>query len=184
MQLRKATMEDLDTVMDILRDGRNQLAERGIDQWQGDYPNEEHIKEDIQHGWAYLVESDDDQTVGALAIVDAPDHSYDALDGKWLVDTDKYQVIHRVAIHSKHAGHGYASRLFESVIDYIKENRKDIKSLRIDTHENNEIMQHLITKNGFTKVGELHGVYRPEEESYVYEMLTQGGDGQNTMFKN
>ena len=67
MQLRKATMEDLDTVMDILRDGRNQLAERGIDQWQGDYPNEEHIKEDIQHGWAYLVESDDDQTVGALA---------------------------------------------------------------------------------------------------------------------
>lgn len=102
MQLRKATMEDLDTVMDILRDGHNQLAERGIDQWQGDYPNEEHIKEDIQHGWAYLVESDDDQTVGALAIVDAPDHSYDALDGKWLVDTDKYQVIHRVAINSKH----------------------------------------------------------------------------------
>ena len=31
MQLRKATMEDLDTVMDILRDGRNQLAERGIE---------------------------------------------------------------------------------------------------------------------------------------------------------
>lgn len=59
------------------------------------------------------------------------------------------------------------------MIDYIKENRKDIKSLRIDTHENNEIMQHLITKNGFTKVGELHGVYRPEEESYVYELVTQ-----------
>ena len=29
MQLRKATMEDLDTVMDILRDGRNQLARTG-----------------------------------------------------------------------------------------------------------------------------------------------------------
>jgi hypothetical protein len=30
----------------------------------------------------------------------------------------------------------------------------------------------LIDKNGFTKVGELHGVYRPEENSYVYALLT------------
>ena len=30
----------------------------------------------------------------------------------------------------------------------------------------------LITKNGFTKVGELHGVYRPDEISYVYALLT------------
>lgn len=73
-------------------------------EWQGDYPNEEHLRGDIQYGWTYLV-----QTVGVFAIVAAPDHSYDDLDGKWLLDTDKYQFIHRVAIHSKHAGHGYAS---------------------------------------------------------------------------
>lgn len=35
MKIRKATMADLDVVVDILRDGRNQLAERGVDQWQG-----------------------------------------------------------------------------------------------------------------------------------------------------
>ena len=29
MKIRKATMADLDVVVDILRDGRNQLAERG-----------------------------------------------------------------------------------------------------------------------------------------------------------
>ncbi|MBB1086213.1 GNAT family N-acetyltransferase [Limosilactobacillus fastidiosus] len=173
MQLRKATMTDFETVMEMLRDGRSQLAERGVEQWQGDYPNEEHIKEDIQHGWTYLVQADDNQTVGVFAIVDAPDHSYDELDGKWLLDTDKYQVIHRVAIHSKHAGHGYASQLFENVISYVKTNRKDIKSLRIDTHEDNKVMQHLIDKNGFTRVGTLHGVYRSAEESYVYEMITQ-----------
>ena len=77
-----------------------------------------------------------------------------------------------MAIHSNHAGKGYASALFTSVIDYIKNNRKDIKTIRIDTHEDNKIMQHLIDKNGFTKVGELHGVYRPEENSYVYALLT------------
>ena len=32
MHLTKATMDDLDRVIEILKDGRNQLAERGIDQ--------------------------------------------------------------------------------------------------------------------------------------------------------
>ena len=158
MQIKQAKMDDLNQIMEILRDGRNQLAEQGIDQWQGDYPNEEHIKEDIEKGFAYLVQSQDDETVGALSIVEAPDHSYDELNGDWLIDTDRYVVI--------------ASALFTSVIDYIKNNRKDIKTIRIDTHEDNKIMQHLIDKNGFTKVGELHGVYRPEENSYVYALLT------------
>lgn len=111
--------------------------------------------------------------MGAFAIVAAPDHSYDELDGKWLVDTDNYLVIHRVAIHSDHAGNGYASGLFTSVIDYVKENPNGVKSLRIDTHEDNKPMQHLIEKYGFTRVGTLHGVYRPEETSYVYEMPIQ-----------
>ena len=44
MQIRKATQKDLDTILEILRDGRNQLAERGVDQWQGDYPNAQHIQ--------------------------------------------------------------------------------------------------------------------------------------------
>ena len=51
MHIEKAEMKDLDRVVEILRDGRNQLAESGIDQWQGDYPNVEHIQEDIEHGF-------------------------------------------------------------------------------------------------------------------------------------
>ena len=58
MQLRQATINDFETVMELLRDGRNQLAERGGEQWQGDYPNKGHVKEDIEHGWAYLVQAD------------------------------------------------------------------------------------------------------------------------------
>ena len=110
MQIKQAKMDDLNQIMEILRDGRNQLAEQGIDQWQGDYPNEEHIKEDIEKGFAYLVQSQDDEIVGALSIVEAPDHSDDELNGDWLIDTDRYVVIHRVAIHSNHAGKGYENR--------------------------------------------------------------------------
>ncbi|WEV70272.1 GNAT family N-acetyltransferase [Lactobacillus sp. ESL0785] len=171
MQLRKATMVDFDQIMDILKDGANQLAESGVNQWQGDYPSPDQIKEDIKNGWAYLAVSDDRETVGAISIVPAPDHAYDQLNGAWLTQTDKYLVIHRVAIHSKHAGNGYATKLLQAVITEIKDNHPEIDSLRIDTHEDNKAMQHLINKMGFKQVGTLHGVYRADETSYVYELV-------------
>ena len=168
MKMKKATMDDLDTILAILRNGRDQLAERGVDQWQGDYPNVQHIKEDIEHGYAYLAQSNDDLTVGTLAIAD---HFYDDLDGQWLMETEDYVVIHRAAIHSGHAGKGYASKLFVHMLDYLEEHRPAIKSIRISTNEHNQAMQHVIAKNGFTKVGTLHGAFRPQELSYVYELL-------------
>ncbi|WP_297815746.1 GNAT family N-acetyltransferase [uncultured Lactobacillus sp.] len=173
MKLRQATMADFDHIMEILKDGANQLAERGVDQWQGEYPSPDQIKEDIENGWAYLAVSQDGETVGAIAIVPAPDHSYDNLKGRWLLDTNNYVVIHRVAIHSNHAGNGYATKLLTEVIDQIRDNYLNIDSIRIDTHEDNLAMQHLIDKMGFTKVGELHGVYRPNEISYVYENIRE-----------
>ncbi len=172
MQIRKAELKDFDQVMAILQDGRNQLAESGIDQWQGDYPNPNHVRQDIENGYAYLAKADDGETVGTLTIIPAPDHAYDQLDGHWQVDTNDYVTIHRVAIHSDHTGHGYASQLYQAVINYFTSGFNDIKSVRVDTHEDNLPMQHLIEKSGFKRVGTLHGVYRENETSYVYELLT------------
>lgn len=172
MKIRKANAADFDKVMEILQDGRAQLAERGIDQWQGDYPNPDHVKEDIANGYAYLAKADDGETVGTLTIIPAPDHFYDQLDGAWQIETDQYVTVHRVAIHSDHTGHGYASQLYQAVIDYFQSGLSDIKSVRVDTHEDNLPMQHLIQKSGFKRVGTLHGVYRPNETSYVYELVT------------
>ena len=171
MKLKQATMEDFDQIISILKDGANQLAEHGVDQWQGDYPSPDQIKEDIENGWAYLAISQDKETVGAAAIVQGPDHVYDQMDGKWLIETDNYKVIHRVAIHSNHTGKGYATKLYHEIIDQIKTNNPDIDSIRVDTHEDNKAMQHLIDKMGVKRVGTLNGVYRKGEISYVYELL-------------
>lgn len=173
MQLRQAQMTDFDRIIEILKDGKNQLAEKGVDQWQGEYPSLDQVKADIENGHAYLAVSADNETVGAISIVPSPDKVYDQMDGSWLKQSDNYVVIHRVAIHSDHAGNGYATRLFTEVIDKIKSNHPEIDSIRVDTHEDNLAMQHLIKKMGFIRVGTLHGVYRPGEISYVYELLTK-----------
>lgn len=173
MKLRQAKMNDLEQIIEILADGRDQLAEKGVDQWQGEYPSRDHIKYDIEHGFAFLAESDDHQTVGALSLVPAPDHAYDDMHGNWLTNTDSYIVIHRVAIHSAHGGHGYATQLFEKVIEEISNNHPSIDSIRIDTHKNNQAMQHVIAKTGFNHVGELVGVYGPTDECFVYEKVIE-----------
>ncbi|MQB60210.1 GNAT family N-acetyltransferase, partial [Lactobacillus reuteri] len=59
MYFKKATLDDLDTIIDILSDGRNQLAEAGVNQWQGDYPSHKQITADIMQGSAYLFNADD-----------------------------------------------------------------------------------------------------------------------------
>lgn len=173
MKIQQATMAELDLIVEILRDGRSQLAERGVDQWQGDYPNVEHVRADIANGVAYLIQAEDYQTVGALSIVGAPDHFYDQLDGQWLLATENYVVIHRLAIHSQHAGKGYASQLFVSLLEYLADRHPQIQSIRLSTNENNRAMQRVAEKNGFKKVGMLHGAFRPTELSYVYERLLQ-----------
>ncbi|AQR54134.1 hypothetical protein LDE05_16240 [Lactobacillus delbrueckii subsp. bulgaricus] len=71
---------------------------------RGDYPNPDHVRQDIENGYAYLAKADDGENVGTLTIIPAPDHAYDQLDGHWQVDTNDYVTIHRVAIHSDHTG--------------------------------------------------------------------------------
>ncbi|AVK62777.1 GNAT family N-acetyltransferase [Lactobacillus sp. CBA3606] len=171
MYFKKATLDDIDTIIDILSDGRNQLAEAGVNQWQGDYPSRNQITADIMQGSAYLFNADDNATVGAVAVVPSPDATYDTANATWLNTTAPYVVIHRVAIHSSHAGHGYATQLFEKIIAHITEEHPAIKSIRIDTHADNLAMQHLIAKMQFERVGEMVGVYHQDDTCYVYEKL-------------
>lgn len=169
MYLRKAKADELELVLSIIEDGKKQLADAGIDQWQDDYPNVDTIKADIDAGRAVIYNSDDHETLGVASVVVAPDHAYDTLQGDWLVNTDKYVTVHRVAIFSHHQGKGYASKLFQDLFTYIAQNHPESESIRIDTHRDNAKMQHLIEKNGFQKVGEIIGVYNPTDICFVYE---------------
>ena len=64
-------------------------------------------------------------------------------DGKWLSDKE-YGTIHRIA------GNGKGKGILKKAVSYCEER---IPHLRIDTHEDNKIMQAAIEKNGFTKCG-------------------------------
>ena len=69
--------------------------------------------------------------------------TYDYIEGAWLTD-EPYGVIHRIASYPDVHG------VFSAIIDFAAAR---YPHLRIDTHRDNRIMQHVITAAGFTYCG-------------------------------
>lgn len=85
-------------------------------------------------------------------------------DGAWLNDTLPYGTIHRLASSGK--SKGVASAVIEWCLEHCQ-------SLRADTHADNQIMQHLLEKNGFTRCGIIHVADGTPRIAYQKLALTQ-----------
>ncbi|SDX31289.1 GNAT family N-acetyltransferase [Tepidimicrobium xylanilyticum] len=153
MEFRKAIESDIDNIMNIIKQAQDYFKEQGIDQWQNNYPNPEVVREDIDRGYGYVLLKKG-EIVGTVAVSFDGEKTYEKIyDGQWISNFD-YAVIHRLAIDSNYKGQGLASIIVKNIEKMCL--RENIKSIRIDTHEDNESMQRLIQKNGFKYCGIIH----------------------------
>ena len=141
--IRKAEMPDLDRIMEIYGHAREQMRASGNpNQWGYTYPEEDLIREDIKEAYCHVI--CDEAIHGVFVVTDGPDETYKVIEnGKWL-NNEPYVVIHRIA------GDGQVHGILKSAIDHC---RNLSSNIRIDTHEDNAKMRHLIEKNGFIRCG-------------------------------
>ena len=139
-------MADLPEIREVYAYARELMKQNGNPtQWGDKFPPEEKILWDIENGTGYAVVDDNGVICGVFAFIIGPDPTYAVIeDGKWLNDTDEYGTIHRIATNGKTHG------VFDACIDYCQ---SQIGNLRIDTHQNNKAMLHLITSRGFQRCG-------------------------------
>lgn len=150
MNFRKAENVDIPEIMEIIRSAQNYLKNKGIDQWQNNYPNPETIKEDIENGNSYLIEIKG-KIVATAAIIFGEDPTYNYIeDGAWIAETT-YGVIHRAAVAEEYKGQGIAAEIFKET--YRLARKKNAGSIRIDTHLENYAMQRAIEKENFKYCG-------------------------------
>lgn len=145
--IRHADMKDKKRILEIYAYARKFMAENGNpNQWKNNNPSEETIDNDIKNQELYVIE--DISTIhGVFYFKIGNDDTYSVIEeGKWLSD-DIYGTIHRVA------GDGHIHGLLSMAVQFCEER---IKHLRIDTHNDNKIMQHVIEKNGFKRCGIIH----------------------------
>ena len=161
MKIRKATIKDIDGIMEVIEEARGTIATLGINQWQDGYPQREIIEADINNGVSFCIENTDTgEVVSTFAVFSDGEVLYDRIfDGAWRTGdslSEKkndvcYTAIHRVAISVKARGSGLSSEIINFVVNIAREKCK--KSLRIDTHEGNVVMRRMLEKNGFVHCG-------------------------------
>lgn len=153
MKFRIATKNDVSKIMEIIKQAQQFLKDQGINQWQDNYPNEEVINNDINNNNCYVI-ADGQMIVAFGAIIFAEEPTYKIIEGgSWLND-DSYCVIHRLAVNQAYRNQKIASMF----IEYVKNLciSKDIYNIRIDTHQDNLIMQKMLKNNGFQYCGVIY----------------------------
>ncbi|MDF2538707.1 MAG: N-acetyltransferase [Herbinix sp.] len=144
MEIRETAISDLDKVMEIYEKARQYMRDNGNrNQWTNGYPSSELIIKDIKDKSSYVC-VDDQQIVGVFRFTLGIDPTYVHIyEGNWLND-EPYGVVHRIASASKKMG--VASHCLNWCLNQCN-------NIRIDTHEDNYIMQNLLKKNGYTECG-------------------------------
>lgn len=142
--IRKAKKEDLKTIEEIYEYARDFMKKSGNPtQWGDRWPLKEVLEKDIEIGQLYVAE-DDEGIYGVFAFIIGDDETYKVIEnGAWLDDSE-YGTIHRAA------GSKRAKGLMAEIVEFCQ---NKITHLRIDTHENNKIMRHVVEKLGFKRCG-------------------------------
>ena len=169
MEIRKSSLADLSTLMDIFDEARRTIADLGINQWQNGYPTAEIIENDIAKGESYVAEISGKVTASFVMLLDGEPTDDKIYDGEWKSgnDNQSYLAIHRVAISVSRRGSGASGKLIAFAEEFGRENLK--KSIRIDTHEGNVVMRRMLEKNGFSYTGVIY--LDSGEKRVAYEKL-------------
>ena len=149
---RPASEDDIEEIMKIAVEAKAVLQERGIDQWQGGYPDREDFLEDIEKGNCYLF-FHGEEPAGFFSL-SAEEEPVFALirDGKW-TDGVPGCVLHRLAVAAKYRGSGLAERMMKTV--ERKAESLGFRCIRTDTHKKNKAMLNLLRNLGYRYRGNL-----------------------------
>lgn len=141
------TMEDFPEICAIYARARQFMKETGNpNQWGDSRPPIEVVRQDIELQRSYVCKIDG-RVEGVFMLQSGEEPTYAVIeDGAWLRDTP-YHTVHRIAASGRVHG------VFDRCIAWCYE---QVGHLRIDTHHDNKIMQHLILKNGFQRTGIIH----------------------------
>ena len=156
--IREAAPTDIPEIMKVVDAAKGIMRQSGnMHQWGEGYPSEAVIAADMERNGGFVVE-DDKKIVGYFAFLQSPEPTYAKIyEGKWIDDTLPYHVVHRIA--SNPDAHG----IFSSIMDFCFSHDTNI---RIDTHRDNKIMQHVILKQGFSYCGIIYLLSGDERLAY------------------
>ena len=137
---------DLDRICEIYAAARAFMAQNGNPtQWGDSYPAISMLREDIRERHLYVIRQG--ETIrGVFYLNQYEDPTYAAIyNGSWHCD-EPYAVIHRIAADG-------SGGIVKCAVDFAL---TASPYLRIDTHQDNTVMQRVLQKIGFQFCGTIY----------------------------
>lgn len=184
MKVRKATYEDIDALMEIFEGAKRIMRASGnLHQWNDGYPSREVVMRDIEGGHCYVLcetaeageAGETGRIIATMALIPGPDPTYSYIEGEWPGD-EPYYVIHRIATAAP--GKNVARTMFDWAFEYIRhadaqtdEDPQPMSTIRIDTHRDNCIMKHILTRYGFKMCGVIYLADGAPRDAYYLKSI-------------
>lgn len=147
LTIRQTNEAVITRLHEVFAIARNFMIQTGNPhQWAASYPSTEQLLNDIATGDSYVC-LHEGEIVATFVLRGGNDPTYDVIyEGQWL-NNDPYATIHRIA------STGQVHGIFAAVLRFALEH---YSTIRIDTHRDNHVMQHLVLSSGFKYCGIIH----------------------------
>ena len=152
MDLVKAEKEKAAEYYQCIEDARAYHKSLGFEQWHPDYPTQQTILDDISNGTGYAF-IEGEKIIGYCCILIGDEPAYHEIEGNWKTDRP-YAVVHRMAFRATARGGGLSKTAIHLIKNYCLQNA--VTAIRVDTQDENKVMQHILAREGFAYCGRIH----------------------------
>ena len=147
----KAQETDKDAVMELFDVAKEDMAEKGIGQWDELYPSIADVGEDIKEGTLTLVKQGKNLTA-VYTINRKQDSAYKFGDFK--DNSDNYVVLHRLCVNPKYQGMGIAAKTLAHIDEQAR--KEGWSSIRLDVFTKNPRAVKLYENAGYRYAGDAY----------------------------
>ncbi|MFJ7725183.1 GNAT family N-acetyltransferase [Neobacillus sp. NPDC097160] len=167
-QISLAAVGDLTSIDQLFQDCKEELQQKGIYQWDVEYPNKEYFEHTINEKEMFMLHSES-ETLGAMVLNEWQISEWD--DVNWSNKDGKYLILHSFCTHPSVQGKGFGGTMLQFAENMAKEQGYD--GIRLDAYSGNKGSLGFYEKRGYNKTGEVffsskpagHGTY------FCYEKL-------------
>ncbi|UFU00727.1 GNAT family N-acetyltransferase [Radiobacillus kanasensis] len=161
--IRRAKIEDIDTVFALFDACKEDLLQKEIFQWDDNYPSREYVEAGITYGEMYILERNS-EIIGAVAINEWQAPEWENVN--WRHNDGNTLIIHSLCVHPDEEGNGYGDQILRFVEEFAREN--GYIGVRLDAFSENERALHFYERRGYHKVDEVFFTSKPEGHETYY----------------
>ena len=159
MQVEKATAGNILEVMYLLQHCIEDFNKNSVYQWNTSYPDYFRLLREVENETLYIIKAKG-VCIGTISFDEQQESVFETVE--WKNKSDKYIVIHRVAVFPSWQKKGIGRMLMEFAEEFAKEN--GYKSIRIDVASSSEHLIKLYKSKGYDLTGEI--LYPKQKETF------------------